>query len=447
MHAHDRLIDDLRSQAIPLADEAALARLVAMAADARFVLIGEATRGTREFFDIRAEVTRRLIRDHGFAGVAVEASWPDAYRVNRYVRGDMVIHDADDALADFERFPTWTWRNTVVRDFVEWLRDHNVAFTEPEWKAGFYGLDLFSLEASIEAAAAYLDGVDPAAALRAQAYYGNFEFHHARHRRQCGFETMLGVSPWHDQELMSQLLALRSGHFRYLARSGFAVREACYCAEQTATATRAAERYYRAMFEERVSPWNLRSQHIANSLERLADHIHVQRGEQPKLVVWAHNCLVGDARATEMGERGERSLGTVLREAHGRDAVLIGFSTHDGTVRAASAWDEPGEVKPVRAAVAESYERLFHVVLEGDALIPLRDNEILHCHFSLPRLQRAIGALETPQGERKSEYFHARLADQFDAVIHVDHSHALEPLDHICPRHPDYVAPAFRARA
>ncbi|MBJ3776587.1 erythromycin esterase family protein [Acuticoccus mangrovi] len=436
----ERLIEEIRSEAIPLAgSDAAFDRILALAADARFVLIGEATHGTREFYAMRAELTKRLITEHGFAAVAAEADWPDAYRVNRYVRGEPTIGDADDALRDFERFPNWMWRNKVVRDFADWLRRHNDAIAEPSRKAGFYGLDLYSLEASIAAVVAYLDKVDPVAAKLARAHYGCFDHHHARNPQQYGYATMLGVSPSCEREVLAELVALRRNRFEYITRDGFAAGEEFYCAEQNATVVWNAEQYYRTMFEGRVSSWNLRDNHMVSTLYGLADHLHLQRGEAPKIVVWAHNSHVGDARATEMGERGECNIGSLIREAHGRNAVLVGFSTHHGSVRAASEWDGAGEVKSVRPAIAGSYEQLFHAVGLSDFLIVLRDNDTLHRHLDLSRLQRAIGVLYLPETERQSHYFFAQLPDQFDALVHIDETSALDPLPRAPSRQPNEV--------
>ncbi|WP_226574567.1 erythromycin esterase family protein [Acuticoccus sediminis] len=428
MHAHEHLLAEIRSEALPLEAAASLDRLVAMAADARFVLIGEATHGTDEFYSVRAEITQRLIRDHGFAAVAAEADWPDAYRVNRYVRGDAAIRDADDALSHFQRFPAWMWRNTVVRDFAEWLRGYNDGIALPALKAGFYGLDLYSLEASIAAVVAYLDKVDPRAATLAREHYACFDLGNTRNAQQYGYATMLGASPGCEEEVLAQLLSLRRKRYEYLTRDGFAAGEAYYCAEQNAAVVHNAERYYRTMFTGHVSSWNLRDRHMVSTLYGLADHLHVQRGEPPKIVVWAHNSHVGDARATEMGQRGEWNIGSLVREAHGRSAVLVGFSTHAGSVRAASEWDGPGEVKTVRPALQGSYEALFHEALGGDALVLLRDNEVLYRHLGLSRLQRAIGVLYLPQTERQSHYFFAQLPEQFDALIHIDQTRALLPL-------------------
>ncbi|MCF3934875.1 erythromycin esterase family protein [Acuticoccus sp. M5D2P5] len=443
MHAAQRLIDEIRAEAMPLAgSDGALDRLLALSAEARFVLIGEATHGTEEFYALRAALTKRLIEEHDFAAVAAEADWPDAYRANRYVRGDPTIDDADDALVDFERFPSWMWRNTVVRDFLAWLRAHNDTIADPMEKAGFYGLDLYSLESSIAAVVAYLDRVDPAAAATARAHYGCFD-RHVRNPQEYGYATMLGLSHGCEREVLEQLVTLRRSRYQYLARDGFAAGEDYYCAEQNAAVVRNAELYYRTMFEGRVTSWNLRDKHMASTLYGIADHLHAQRGRPVKIVVWAHNSHIGDARATEMGERGEWNIGSLVREAHGRSAVLIGFSTHHGSVRAASAWDGPGEVKPVRPAIAESTEQIFHDVGLPAFLLFLRENEALHRHLDLSRLQRAIGVLYLPQTERQSHYFYARLSDQFDAVVHIDATRALEPLAHARPRPSDEVAETY----
>lgn len=426
--AYNHLVRQIRDNAIVMTGDADdYAPLLQAIGDAHFVLIGEATHGTDEFYRMRAELTKQLIAKHGFAAVAVEADWPDAYRINRYVRGDADIRDADSALGEFTRFPTWMWRNEAVAEFSDWLRDHNNKQASASKKVGLYGLDLYSLNASIKAVIDYLEKTDPAAAEQARHHYGCFDS--ARDPQEYGYERALRLTPSCKDAVVAQLVSLQQHNFDYLQRDGQTVSDAFFCAEQNAKVIVKAEEYYRAMFESRVSSWNLRDHHMAETLESLAAYLTGQRGEPAKIVVWAHNSHIGDARATEMGEKGEFNIGQLTRERHGDDAFLIGFSTYDGTVTAASEWDGLAEKKIVRPALTESYEGLFHATGVDNFMIILRDNEEIAEHLRLHRLQRAIGVLYLPQTELQSHYFYSCLPQQFDAVIHIDRTNALRPLE------------------
>jgi erythromycin esterase-like protein len=400
--------------------------LLALIGDARFVLIGEASHGTHEFYRIRAEITKRLIREAGFTSVAVEADWPDAYRVNRYVRGLGADADATEALAGFERFPQWMWRNADVLDFTGWLRAHNEALADHD-RVGFYGLDLYAMHASIEAVLAYLRIVDPDAARRAQQRYACFD-HYAGDWQAYGHAATSGLAPSCEAEVLAQLVELRGAAAEYLRRDGRLEGDALFFAEQNARLVRNAERYYRAMFGSRAESWNLRDRHMAETLEALLA-FHAARGRHEKVVLWAHNSHLGDARATEMGRAGELNVGQLVRQRHGRDAFLLGFTTYDGTVTAASNWDEPAQRKRVRPALPGSYEALLHETGIGNLLVDLRSPGDVVAALSEPRLERAIGVIYRPETERQSHYFHATLPRQFDAVLHYDRTRAVEPLE------------------
>jgi erythromycin esterase-like protein len=421
-------MEALRESAHPLRGAAAdYDPLLDRIGDARVVLLGEASHGTHEFYHERAQITERLIEEKGFTAVAVEADWPDAYRVNRYVRGLSDDAYAIEALADFRRFPTWMWRNTVVVEFVEWLREHNDALGPGATKVGFYGLDLYSLRASMEAVLRYLEKVDPDAAKWARARYACFD-HFGEDTQVYGFLTGSGLAKSCEPEVVDQLVELQRHAMEYARRDGRVAEDELFYAEQNARLVKNAEAYYRSMFLSDVSSWNLRDRHMAETLDALVAHLSRQ-GDRVKVVVWEHNSHLGDARATQMGQRGELNVGQLVREHYGRGAVLIGFTTHHGTVTAASDWDAPAERKQVRPALAGSYEALFHesgiprflLTLHdgGEAIVSLRD----------PRLERAIGVIYRPETERQSHYFWARLADQFDAVLHFDETRAVEPLE------------------
>jgi erythromycin esterase-like protein len=402
--------------------------LIDLVGDARFVLLGEASHGTHEFYRARAQITKRLIREKGFAAVAVEADWPDAYRVNRYVRSVSDDVDAIEALADFRRFPTWMWRNTDVVEFVEWLRALNDALPPNATKIGFYGLDLYSLRASMEAVLRYLEKVDPEAANRARARYACFD-HFGEDVQVYGFATGSGLAKSCEDEVVSQLVELQRRAIEYAQRDGRVAEDEFFYAEQNARLVKNAEAYYRSMFLAEVSSWNLRDRHMAETLDALVAHLE-RWGGRAKVVVWAHNSHLGDARATEMGQRGELNVGQLVRQRYGRDAVLVGFTTHHGTVTAASDWGGPAERKRVRPALAGSYEVMFHATRLACFLLTWREGDTVTEGLRAPRLERAIGVIYRPETERMSHYFHARLPEQFDAVLHFDETRAVEPLEH-----------------
>ncbi len=400
--------------------------LVDLVGDRRFVLIGEASHGTHEFYAERARITRHLIDACGFNAVAVEADWPDAYRVNRYVMGLSVDADANTALSDFQRFPAWMWRNRDVLAFLEWLRARNETHDNPALKARFYGLDLYSLRASMEAVVGYLERVDPNEATRARARYSCFD-HVGGEGQAYGYALAYSGAIPCENEVVMQLIELRRKAEGYLRRDGWMADDEFFFAEQNALLVRDAEEYYQQMYRADVSSWNLRDRHMAATLDSLAGHLNTQLGGA-KIVVWEHNSHVGDARATEMGIRGELNVGQLARQRYGRECALIGFTTHDGTVTAATDWGGPSERKRVRPAMTESHESYLHDVGADRFWLDLADSTV-HSAMTVPRLERAIGVIYRPETERGSHYFHARLGEQFDAVIHLDHTSAVEPLE------------------
>jgi erythromycin esterase-like protein len=400
--------------------------LLDLAGDAQFVLIGEASHGTHEFYRERAIITRRLIVERGFNAVAVEADWPDAYRVNRYVRGDDSAADAEAALSGFRRFPTWMWRNAEVLDFVGWLRTYNDARAERA-RVGFYGLDLYSLFTSMTVVLDYLDKLDPEAARHARFRYACFD-QVGEDPQAYGWAASMDLSASCEDEVVSQLVELRRRASEYVRRDGRLAADEYFAAEQNARLVANAERYYRTMFRGRVSSWNLRDRHMADTLSALAQHFEAQ-GTPVRVVLWAHNSHLGDARATEMGWGGELNVGQLVRETYGASAVLIGSLTHTGTVTAASDWDAMAERKRVRPSLEGSYERLFHDTGLPRFLLTLRDSGDVADALHDKRLERAIGVIYAPETERMSHYFHARLPSQFDAVLHFDDTRAVEPLE------------------
>ncbi|MGE5626096.1 MAG: erythromycin esterase family protein [Bacillota bacterium] len=395
--------------------------LLAMTDGKRFVLLGEATHGTREFYRMRAEITRRLITELGFDSVAVEGDWPDAWRVNEFVQG-AGDDDAETALGDFERFPMWMWRNREVREFIGWLREQNRALI-PARRAGFYGLDLYSLYRSADEVIRYLENVDPAEAEMARQRYAVFD--HVREPETYGYEAAYGRREAGYGAAVEQLKRLRAAEAEYTARNGLAALDAQFFAERNAAAVVNAETYYRAMFGRRINTWNLRDAHMRDTLFALAEH-RLRRGSSGRTVVWAHNSHVGDARATESHATGEWTLGQLVREQAGEDALLVGFTTYTGYVSAASEWGGEVEHKWVRPALRGSYEHLFHSTRLDRFFLPLQERA---APLGEAMLERAIGVIYVPHTERASHYFDASLSRQFDAVFHLDETEAVEPLD------------------
>jgi erythromycin esterase-like protein len=401
--------------------------LLELIGEARLVLLGEASHGTHEFYRERARITRRLIEERGFTAVAVEGDWPDADRVSRYVKGAGDDGDAEEALRGFRRFPTWMWRNAEVLDFVGWLRTHNEQLTPAQKSVGFYGLDLYSMNSSMEAVVAYLEEVDPDAASRARLRY---ECLHPFSQDSSGYgqAVLLGVSEPCRKRVLEQLVELRRNAGDYLREDGLIAEDRYFLAEQNATVVANAEEYYRTMFGSPAPSWNLRDRHMADTVDQLQVHL-ARHGDAGKIVVWEHNSHVGDARSTEMAQRGELNLGQLMRERHAHNAVLVGFTTYSGTVTAASEWGGEAERKRVRPALPDSYEALLH-----DAGIPA----FLLCPLGIsasgralrePRLQRAIGVIYRPEIERQSHWFGACASQQFDALVHIDVTRAVEPLE------------------
>jgi len=399
--------------------------------DARIVLIGESSHGTHEFYQARAEITKWLIEEKGFDAVAAEADWPDAYRVNRYVRGSGEDGSADEALGGFERFPAWMWRNVVVRDFVDWLHAHNQRHREHgDRQVGFYGLDLYSLHRSMREVIAYLDTVDPRAAARARERYACFDHTSADDGQAYGFAAAFGAGLSCERQAIEQLIEMQRSALEYARRDGLLAEDELFYAQQNAQTVRNAEVYYRAMLGGRVTSWNLRDQHMAQTLQAVQAHLGRHRDEEPaRMVVWAHNSHVGDARATEVGSDGQLTLGQLARERYGEASRLIGFTTYKGTVTAASEWGGIAERKVVRPALNGSVEEMFHETGRSAFLVSPMISRAAAEPLDAVRLGRAIGVIYQPATERQSHYYHVRAGDQFDAVIHIDNTRALEPLE------------------
>jgi erythromycin esterase-like protein len=425
MDAHKKLVKALNGAIEPLSESGDYSSLLKAIGDSRFVMIGEASHGTHEFYQTRIEITQQLIKHKGFMAVAIEGDWPDAHRVHRYLQGRDEVQDAENALEDFKRFPTWMWRNTTMPSFLKWLREHNDKLATLQ-KVGFYGLDLYSLNASMQAVVHYLTKVDPHAALEAKNRYACFD-HMNVDPQMYAYLTSNHMKKSCIDEVIAELREIQHHAFKYIHKDGLAAEDDYFFAAQNARIVKNAELYYRSMFEGQVSSWNIRDRHMAETLNVLADHLEHHFNKPAKIIIWAHNSHVGDARATEMGERGEVNIGQLVREQH-TDTYSIGFSTYEGFVTAASNWDEPAERKKIVPGFAESYEELFHQLNHKNFILNLIGNEELEHYLKLPRLQRAIGVIYRPETERLSHYFFTNLPYQFDSLIHFDKTTALQPL-------------------
>lgn len=404
-----------RFDAIDSADLDALLRRIG---DARVVLLGEATHGTAEFYRMRARISRELIERKGFSFIAIEGDWPDAARIDHYVRH---AETPPSEWTAFARFPMWMWRNREVREFVDWLRKHN-ADVEADRRVAFHGLDLYSLFNSIRSVLSYLDDVDPRAARVARQRYGCLTPWQAD-PATYGHAALTGSYQSCEGEVVSMLTDLMQKRRAYAEHDGARFLDAVQNARLVAN----AERYYRIMYYGSRASWNLRDSHMFETLKTLLGF----HGPESRAIVWAHNSHVGDSGATEMASRGEYNIGRLCRQEFGNAAYSIGFGTNSGTVAAATEWDGPMEVKVVRPALADSYERLCHEAGAPRFLLSLRSPmpTALATGLAQSRLERAIGVIYRPETELQSHYFQARLPRQFDEYIWFDETAAVTPLE------------------
>ncbi|OBQ85999.1 protein-L-isoaspartate(D-aspartate) O-methyltransferase [Mesorhizobium sp. WSM3873] len=404
------------AEPLPEFDDPAFVEAFDRFADRRIVLLGEASHGTSEFYRARAWITRRLIEKHGFTIVAAEADWPDAAAIDRYVR-----HRPPSPRADmpFQRFPTWMWRNAEFAAFVEWLRAHNEQIETPASQAGFYGLDIYNMRASIAAVLEYLDRIDPEAASIARERYGcltPWQHEPATYGRAAltrGYREC-------EEAVLRQCRDMLSRQLDHAGQDG----DELFDAAQNARLIAAAEHYYRVMYYGRAQSWNLRDTHMFETLQ----HVIEARSPDAKAVVWAHNSHIGDARFTEMGiVRDEVNIGQLCRQRFGDDVALIGFGTHAGTVAAAKHWDGEMEIMSVRPSREDSYERLCHDAGTARFLLDLGADPALHDRLTERRLERFIGVIYRPETELHSHYADASLARQFDAFVWFDETTAVTP--------------------
>lgn len=419
------LSEAIRSAATPFdLPTADYSELLHSAAEKEFVLLGEASHGTYEFYAARVEISKRLILDHGLTAIAIEGDWPAAERVNRYIRWQGVDNNANEALSDFKRFPLWMWRNTVILDFVIWLRKHNENLPH-EQQVGFYGLDMYSMYESIAAVLEYLDQIDPEAGAKARERYKCLD--HIGNEQQYGYGVTLGQRPSCEDEVVEQLLALREKSMSYVEPGDSTAEDEQFKAEQNARLVHSAENYYRQMFDPRANTWNVRDTHMIETLDSLHQHLSKRLQRPAKIAVWEHNSHLGDARATYMAQRGQHNVGQLARERYGDRCMLVGFTTYTGTVTAASHWDGPARSKRVRPALENSIENALHCTGIKQLYLPLTGD--VANRLQEPLLERAIGVIYLPESERVSHYFDCLVPEQFDALIHFDETCALEPLD------------------
>ncbi|MGB8467967.1 MAG: erythromycin esterase family protein [Candidatus Babeliales bacterium] len=406
--------------------------LIETIGDASVVLIGEATHGTQEFYAQRAAITKRLVTQKGFRCVIIEGDWPDAYTVNRYINNKTASKDnkqAVESLQDFKRFPAWMWRNNEMVSFVQWLHEYNAQLPESAIPVGFYGMDLYSLHRSMRIVVEALEKLDTQEAQRARERYQCFElFHHDPHAYGY-YATVYPESSCRVQALeqLTTLMKKDISFFKYDALNS--MEEKLYM-EQNARVVKNAEHYYRSIFEGNPAhSWNVRDNHMMETVTLIRQLFEQRYDQDAKVIIWAHNSHIGDARATQMAQIGEHNIGQLAKQEWDTGVFTIGFTTYTGTVSAARAWEGPVERRQVLVALPDSYEALLHQVGIPRFLLLSKWNEELYKALHQKRLERAIGVLYIPETERESHYFYAHLSEQFDAIIHIDTTTALTPLD------------------
>jgi len=425
--------------------------------DAKIVLLGESTHGTHEFYKARAEISKQLIQQKGFNAIAVEADWPSAYKINKFVKG--FIHstrdarsrlrqgfdgqagcaDSKESLSDFKRFPTWMWANKEILELINWMYKYNQKLNLED-RVGFYGLDLYSLHESAYEVIEYLKTINKVDAQIAKERYACFD-KFGDDPQKYGYFATQQISPSCQKQSVDQAKDLIAKKIEYLKADGFIAKEEFLCAKQNAFLVKNAEEYYRLIFTSSSysDTWNFRDTHMLKTLRSLYEHQkHLKKNA--KIIVWAHNSHVGDARATEFKKFGQINLGQLARETFGKDSFIVGFTTYKGTVCAASDWGGVTEKKIVRPALPNSVEEYFHKLIPGNFVFNLkRDSKDLPQNI----LERAIGVIYLPQTERSSHYFYANVAEQFDAVIHFDETTAVEPLEKISVIEEDELQDTF----
>lgn len=387
--------------------------------DAKYVLLGEASHGTHEYYTWRTAISKRLIQEKGFSFIAVEGDWPDCYRINRFVKGySDAGSTATDVLKEFNRWPTWMWANWEIAALLEWMREYNAGMPQ-ERKVGFYGLDVYSLWESMEVIVNYLRKEDPKAAALAIQAVRCFEPYE---EGQDYARAMLHLSSNCTEEVIRLLKEVRGKSHRYDHD-----REAPLNAEMNAQVIANAEVYYRSMVSFRDDSWNIRDSHMFATLNALTKF----HGEDAKAIVWEHNTHIGDARYTNMQAEGLLNVGQLVREKHERDGVhIVGFASYEGSVIAGANWGATMEKMAVPPAMKGSIEDILHNDSAEDKLI-LFENDHAITRFNRYIGHRAIGVVYHPEYER-GNYVPTLLPSRYDTLLYLDQTEALHPL-HITP--------------
>eukprot|EP01118_Nematostelium_gracile_P010352 TRINITY_DN3556_c0_g1_i1.p1 TRINITY_DN3556_c0_g1~~TRINITY_DN3556_c0_g1_i1.p1 ORF type:complete len:475 (+),score=120.62 TRINITY_DN3556_c0_g1_i1:43-1425(+) len=427
----------IRENATPLTGKNDFRNILTAIGNSKVVLIGEASHGTHEFYKIRADITKKLIEEKNFSFIGVEGDWPDVYRINRYVCGKSEDTSAKAALGDFSRFPRWMWRNTVVEEFVEWLRQYNKRFSKLDDMVRFCGLDMYSMYRSADEVIKYLDQVDPNDAKVARARYGTLG-QYRNNEYQYAMELRMRITPPREREVVEILKKMLDKGDQYLrGYGGFIDGDELFYNQTNARVVKSAEEYYRKAYAGGAVTWNIRDKHMFDTLQNILLYQQEKRGNS-KGVVWAHNSHIGDSRATEYArESGEWNIGQLVREKIGKEnSFNIGFTSYTGTVTAAPGWGEPSQTFELTPAFDDSYEALFHRANPSDWSVILRSNDKsivpdskLIKELELVRTERMVGVQYVKKTERQSHYVPSDLPHQFDAVIHIDQTNALKPLD------------------
>jgi erythromycin esterase-like protein len=401
--------------------------VMAHVAEASLVLIGESTHGTQEFYRARIELSKRLIMEKGFQTIAIEGDFPDVYRINRYINWQGTDTSSKGALGDFDRFPTWMWRNEEMVSFIDWLRKHNQSLPINE-RIAMYGLDFYSIYKSIDLIITLLEKKDPKFAAEAKKRYACLDVY--QDPQQYGYMATLLNNTLCQEDVLKQYREIVKKDLDFFKGDQLSAAEEKFYLEQNALLVKDAEHYYKSLFYADSSmSWNIRDRHMMQVITSIEKH-NKMLGKSHKMIIWAHNSHVGDARATEMAARGELNVGQLAKELYGAQAINIGFTTYTGTVSAASAWEGEVERKRVRPALDISLEAFFHSIrLEAFIIIPSKYPALYLLLDDHDYLERAIGVIYLPQTERRSHYFYAQIAKQFDVIIHYDTTHALIPLE------------------
>lgn len=405
--------------------------LVEQMSKSRFVLMGEASHGTAEFYRERINLSKELIKEFDFDAVVIEGDWPDTYRLTQYINGETHGQSSEEALFGFMRFPTWMWRNEEMLHFIQWLKQFNdghVRGSLANKKISIYGMDLYSMFTSMDLVVHYLKQIDPTIAQRAKKRFACFD-HFQKNAQLYGYLcTYSSKIKDCKNEVIDQLIDIIRLEKYAQSLSDYS-NEQYFSTVQNVKLVKNAERYYRTMFSGKASSWNLRDHHMVEVIADIDRHISKRKGSPAKIIVWAHNSHIGDASFTQQGRGGEISVGQLMRVRYPNETFLLGFTTYTGTVTAASEWDGVAERKEVQPGMAGSFEKLFHdLEIEKFYLIFKNFPKVVKA-LPLNYLERAIGVVYLPETERQSHYFYSDIAKQFDAIIHIDKTSAVKPLE------------------